>query len=179
MGEILVAYATKYGSTQEVAEAVAADLRECGLRVDIQPARKVQDVGNYDAVVLGAPLYILKWHKDALGFLSRHREALAQRPVAVFALGPWNDVEKEWQEVRSELDKELAKFPWLTPVSIKIVGGKFDPAKLTLPWSLVPALKKMPASDIRDFEAIRAWATELAGQFGAREGIFARRAVAE
>jgi menaquinone-dependent protoporphyrinogen oxidase len=129
---VLVGYATRYGSTQEVAEAVAATLRECGLAVDIQPMREVRSLAGYSAVVLGAPLYMFRWHKDARRFLSRHREALTQRPVAVFALGPVHDPydEKEWQDSRAQLDKELAKFPWFTPVALEMFGGKFDPAKL-------------------------------------------------
>jgi menaquinone-dependent protoporphyrinogen oxidase len=162
---ILVAYATRYGSTQEVAEAVAETLRERGLEVDIGPMRDVRDLDQYRAVVLGAPLYMVHWHKDALHFLARHREALTQRPVAIFALGPLHAEEKEFQEVRGQLDKELAKFPWLTPAAIAIFGGKFDPEKLTFPHNLLPALKNMPASDVRDWTAIRAWASDLAAQF--------------
>ncbi|HEX6383591.1 MAG TPA: flavodoxin domain-containing protein [Anaerolineae bacterium] len=52
---ILVAYATRYGSTQEVAQVVAAMLREGGLEVEIQPMRKVRSLEGYRAVVLGAP----------------------------------------------------------------------------------------------------------------------------
>jgi menaquinone-dependent protoporphyrinogen oxidase len=162
---VLVAYATRYGSTQEVAEAVAATMRERGLAVDIQPMREVRGLEGYRAVVLGAPLYMFRWHKDALHFLTRHRAALTQRPVAIFALGPFHAEEKEYQEVRRQLDKELAKFPWLTPAEIAIFGGKFDPQKLTFPHNLVPALKYMPASDVRDWTAIRAWASDLAAQF--------------
>jgi menaquinone-dependent protoporphyrinogen oxidase len=84
--------------------------------------------------------------------------------VAIFALGPFHDDEKEWQAVRLQLDKELAKFPWLTPVAREIFGGKFDPAKLRFPWSWLPALKQLPASDVRDWTAIRAWASNLAGK---------------
>jgi menaquinone-dependent protoporphyrinogen oxidase len=160
--KILVAYATTYGSTQEVAEAVAATLHECGFEVDIQPMRKVRTLTGYQAVVLGAPLYMFHWHKDALNFLSQHHTNLTDLPVAVFALGPFHDEEKEWQEVRSQLDKELVKFPWLKPVAIKIFGAKFDPATLRFPWNLLPALKNMPASDLRDWAAIRAWASNLA-----------------
>src|SRR6266487_4206747 len=78
---VLVGYATRYGSTQEVAEAVAATLRERGLAVDIQPMREVLTLDQYRAVVLGAPLYMFHWHRDALHFLAQHREALTQRPV--------------------------------------------------------------------------------------------------
>jgi len=124
----------------------------------------VRTLDQYRAVVLGAPLYMFHWHKDALHFLSRHREALTQRRVAVFALGPFHAEEKEFQEARGQLDKELAKFPWLTPGAIEIFGGKFDPEKLTFPHNLVPALKNMPASDIRDWTAIRDWASDLAAQ---------------
>lgn len=162
---VLVAYATRYGSTQEVAEAVAATLRERGLAVDIQPMRDVRTLDQYRAVVLGAPLYMFHWHKDALHFLERYRAALTQRPVAIFALGPFQAEEKDFQEVRGQLDKELAKFPWLTPAAIAIFGGKFDPTKLTFPHNLLPALKNMPASDVRDWTAIRAWANDMAAQF--------------
>jgi menaquinone-dependent protoporphyrinogen oxidase len=163
---ILVGYATKYGSTQEVAEAIAATMREGGLEVDLQPMRAVRTLEGYAAVVLGAPLYMFRWHKDAKSFLGRHRQALTQRPVAVFALGPFEDVPKDWQEVRSEIDKELAKYPWFAPVAVEVFGGVFDPAKLTFPYNLVPGLKKMPVSDIRDWTAIRAWANSLPAKFG-------------
>ena len=158
---ILVGYATKYGSTQEVAEAVAAALREGGQAVDCQPAKNVRSLDGYGAVVLGAPLYMFHWHKDAKRFLSRHQQVLMVRPVAVFAMGPLKDEAKDWQDVRAQLDKELLKFPWLTPVAAEVFGGKHDPAKLTFPHNLIPALKQMPATDIRDWAAIRAWAVGL------------------
>lgn len=158
---VLVGYATRYGSTQEVAEAVAATLGENGFEVDFQPLRQVRALDRYNAVVIGAPLYMFHWHKDALNFLSRHRQALIERPVAIFALGPWNDDEKEFQEVRKQLDKELTKFPWLTPAAITVFGGKFDPTKLTFPHNLLPAIKNMPASDVRNWSAIRAWTNNL------------------
>jgi menaquinone-dependent protoporphyrinogen oxidase len=162
---ILVAYATRYGSTQEVAEAIAATLRERGLAVDIQPMRNVRTLEGYRAVVLGAALYIGRWHKDARRFLTQYREALTQRPVAIFALGPLHTEEKEFQGSREQLEKELAKFPWLKPVALELFVGKFDPAKLGFPWTVLPALKNMPASDARDWTVIHAWASNLAAQF--------------
>ena len=158
---ILAGYATRYGSTQKVAEAVAESLRECGLDVDIQPLRKVSTLEGYSAVVLGAPLFMFRWHKDALRFLSRHRKALVERPVAVFALGPTHEPydEKEWQDSRAQLDKELAKFPWFKPAALEMFGGKYDPAYLRFPINMLAG--KEPASDLRDWTVIRAWAEGL------------------
>ena len=163
---ILVTYATQYGSTQQVAEAIAATLREGGAEVDIYPVSKVRTLEGYRAVVLGAPLYMFHWHKDALGFLARQRTALAKKPLAIFALGPIHAEEKEFQDARAQLDQELAKFPWLAPVAIELIGGKLEPAKFRFPYNLIPAMRNMPASDIRDWNAIRAWANNLPAQLG-------------
>ena len=159
---VLVGYATRNGSTREVAEEIATTLRNDGIEVEVQPMRNVRTLAGYRMLVLGAPLYMFRWHKDALSFLSKHQEALKGLSVAVFALGPFHDEETEWQEVRSLLEKELAKFPWFAPVAHEVFGGKYDPAKLRFPLNLIPALKKMPASDIRDWAAIREWARALA-----------------
>jgi menaquinone-dependent protoporphyrinogen oxidase len=156
-----------------VAEDVAATLRSQGLAVDLQPARNVRTLEGYRAVVLGAPLYMFHLHKDALRFLSQHKKALTGGlSVAIFAGGPYDSGEekasqdeKVWQEVRRQLDQELAKFPWLKPVAVEVIGGRFDPARLHFPWNLIPALKQMPPSDLRDWGAIRAWASSLATKF--------------
>jgi menaquinone-dependent protoporphyrinogen oxidase len=163
-GKILVGYATRSGSTKEVAEAIAASLHDGGQEVDLQPMRNVRTLDGYRSLVLGAPLFMFHWHKDALAFFPRHREALKSLPVAVFALGPFHDEEQEWHDVRAQLDKELARFPWFVPVVRQVFGGKFDPAGLRFPLSLLPAMKKMPASDIRDWTAIRTWARDLAAK---------------
>jgi menaquinone-dependent protoporphyrinogen oxidase len=159
---VLVAYATKSGSTQEIAEVVSDTLRLQGLEVDIQAVKNVRSLDGYKAVILGAPIYIFHWPKEMHHFLSLHQKALSGLPVALFTGGPTMvGDEKEWQTVRSQADQELAKFPWLKPVSIEIVGGRHDPKKLRFPFNLIPAMKQMPASDLRDWEAIKSWANEI------------------
>lgn len=166
---ILIAYATRYGATQEVAAVIAATLREHGLAVDVQPMHDVQTLDAYGAVVLGAPIYIGHWHKEALQFLPRHHEALAGRPVAIFALGPLHDDATEFQEVRAQFDQELATFAWLTPIACELFGGTYDPSKLRFTDRLIASLpasplRGIPASDARNWTAIRAWAHDLAAK---------------
>jgi menaquinone-dependent protoporphyrinogen oxidase len=158
---VLVTFATRYGSTREVAQSIADTLKESGIEVDFQLIREVRSVEKYQAVVLGAPLYMFRWHKDARRFLSKHRKEIVQRPIAIFALGPIHDEEKEWQDVQKQLDKALAKYPWLNPAAVEIFGGRFDPARLRFPYSFLPAMKKIPASDIRDWAKIKSWAENL------------------
>jgi menaquinone-dependent protoporphyrinogen oxidase len=160
----LVGYATRYGSTQEVAEKIAATLRECGLEAEIQPLRKVGSLVKYSGIVLGAPLFMFHWHRDALGFLTRHRRELMERPVAVFVLGPVHNPhdETEWKASQSQLDNELANYPWFKPIAIEMFGGKYDPAKLGFPLNMMTG--KEPASDIRDWITIQTWAGDLAAK---------------
>ena len=101
-------------------------------------------------------------HKDARRFLSTQRGALSKIPVALFVPGPVKEREKDWVGAQQQLGKELARFPWLSPADCHIVGGSFDPTKLGFPFNLFPPLRKMPASDARDWSAIRAWASDLA-----------------
>lgn len=168
---VLVGYATRYGSTKEVAEEVAAVLRESGLQVELLPAREVGSIAIYDAVVLGAPLFMFHWHKDALSFLTRHSKALMERPVAVFAVGPVHAPhdEKEWADTSVQFDKELAKFPWFTPVAKEIIGGRYDPTKLRFPLNLFSGAE--PASDIMDQAAVRAWAGSLVAKLAASPNV--------
>lgn len=165
--KILVAYATKNGSTHEIAGKIAGTLRDSGLAVDLQLVRDVRRLDGYAAVVLGAPLYMFHWHKDAHQFLARHQTAFeGGLPVAIFAGGPIGDAdEKAWQEIRRRFDQELAQYAWLKPVALEIVGGKFDPSHIPFPYNLIPAMRQMPASDLRDWKAIEAFALNLASKF--------------
>ena len=54
---LLVAYGSKHGSTQEVAEAIAKRLTKKGFEVELRRAAEVADLTPYDGVVLGGALY--------------------------------------------------------------------------------------------------------------------------
>jgi len=92
---VLVAYASKRGSTAEIAETVAATLRREGLGVCLERCEAVQSLDNYDAVVLGSAVYMKRWQGDARHFLKKHRKALKQMPFWVFSSGPVGDPAKD------------------------------------------------------------------------------------
>jgi menaquinone-dependent protoporphyrinogen oxidase len=158
--KILIAFATKHASTREVADAVGAAIEPSGHDVDVRPARAVTDAGAYDAVVLGAPLYMSRWHKDARTFVRRHRKALERLPVAIFALGPIDDEPAHWRGAEEQLRKALASLPDIHPVDVKLFGGAIEPHELRFPFS------HMEAADVRDWVAIRAWGAGLPERLG-------------
>ena len=139
---VLVAYASKRGSTREVADAVAAVLCEHGHEVDLEPAAKVKDSSAYDGVVLGGSLYRGRWHRGARRFLRRHRGRLVHVPIAVFALGPRRDGAEAFERSRRQLERALAKVPDVEPGATAVFGG----------------VDRERGVDLRDWEAIRAWA---------------------
>ena len=150
--EILMAYATKNGSTEQVAEAIAATFQEQGAHVALLPARQARSpVTGYDLIVLGAPLYSGRWHGDARRFLRRHRRELAAVPVAVFGMGPRNDTDDAWRRSRAQLDRALARYSWLNPADVTIFGG-VDP----------PGRGNREHRDLRNWQTIRAWAARAA-----------------
>lgn len=154
--DVLVAYGSKHGATREIAEAIAETFGADGLDAHVESALTADPRGAR-AVIVGAALYTGKVHPHAVRFLERYEGVLAERPLAVFASGPRTlepeDVTTSLRQLRSGLS---AAAPRLRPVSLTIFGGAIDPHRLRWP------LSRMQASDARDWEAIRAWATELA-----------------
>ena len=160
---ILITYATKHGSTRQVAEAIAGTLDEQGLSVHVESAADVHDLSTYDGVVLGTALYMGRPHADARRFLKRYHKALSAIPVAVFAMGPLTAGTDDIAGSKQQLDHALATVSDITPISTAIFGGVVDPAKLHFPFN------HMEASDTRDWASIQSWAREVAALLEARQ----------
>ena len=158
---VLVAYATKNGSTTGVAETIAGELRSMGHEADVAVIGGRADLRAYDGIVVGAPLYMGRWLKPARSFIKRNREALAEKPVAVFALGPREDTPEAWPRCQEQLDRALAKFDWLTPAAVELFGGADPPGKGS-------------GRDIRDWAMIRAWADGLPDALAASDDVATR-----
>ena len=161
--QVLVAYASKYGATKEIAEKIGEALRQAGLRADVLPANQVKDLTPYKAVVLGSAVYIGQWRKEASTFLKANEKALAERPVWLFSSGP-----------TGEGDPLVLTQNWRFPKGLQPVADRIRPRDIALFHGAANVnkmnaiekwmLKNVKASvgDFRDWNAIAAWAGTIA-----------------
>ena len=166
MGDkILVAYASKCGSTGEVAAAIGEVLCSGGAAVDVRRVQEVADLGPYRAVVLGSCVRFGRWISEAVQFVEKNQAALRQVPTAFFTMHIMNlsDSEESRGERAAYLD---AVHKLLPPKAEAFFPGASDPAKLSFFERTIGRMVKSPEGDLRDWAAIRAWAAELRPALG-------------
>jgi menaquinone-dependent protoporphyrinogen oxidase len=158
---VLVAYASKRGSTAEIAETVAATLRREGLGVCLVRAEDVQSLERYDAVVLGSAVYMKRWRGDARDFLKKHRKALRQTPFWVFSSGPVGDPAND-NPAWAEPPQIAEKVEDLGGRDHTVFGGRL-PAQPQgfMERAMVEGTPK-EYRDRRDWAEIREWARQIA-----------------
>lgn len=167
MPRILVAYATKHHSTEEIAEAIAEELRDRGDDVECMAAGDAPSPERFDAVVLGSAVYAGRWRREARHYLKSHHDELAELSFWIFSSGPVGDMaevdfseNEKWLEPHKVL--ELAESAGMR--GHIVFGGKVpsDPGNF-VERSMA---KNTPEEfkDIRDWDQIRAWADEIADQ---------------
>jgi menaquinone-dependent protoporphyrinogen oxidase len=199
MSSMLVTYSTRHGSTAEVAQAIAEELRGSGVTVDVRPLAEVAGVHAYDAVLVGGPM-IIGWHRQAVRFLVKNEPALGNKPVALFltakaltgmgqetlgetpvfldpglAKPPKNPTKLTFREKEATVGHYLhpvfKKVPTIKPVAAAFFGGKIDYSTLNpLEWLFVKVIIRADGGDSRDWEIIRAWAREVLPLLGVSTG---------
>jgi menaquinone-dependent protoporphyrinogen oxidase len=169
---VLVAYASRYGATQGIAERIAATLRQQGLEVTVESAQQAGDPAGYDAAVIGSSIYMFHWMKPATRFVRRNSKAFATRPVWLFSVGPLgnkakDDRGRDYCEILEP--KEIAEFKGtVKPREHKVFFGAMDGSKLGFWHRLIyklPANRDgalFPNGDFRNWAAIDAWAVSIA-----------------
>lgn len=163
--KILVAYASRAGSTAGVAEAIGVTLAESGAQVEVRLMKDVKDLAPYRAVVAGSAIRGGKWLPEAMQFMQTHRAALAQKPFAAFlvcmtltiANGKYRQDVADWLEPVRAL---------VRPVSEGLFAGALDISKIPsfgdrLKFRLSVAFGVWSEGDHRDWNAIRAWAESI------------------
>jgi menaquinone-dependent protoporphyrinogen oxidase len=159
-GRVLVAYASKAGSTAEVAAVIARKLADAELAVDLRRARNVRSVDGYRAVILGSAIRAGQWLGEASGFVKTHREALAARKTAFFTLCMTlqHDTPGNREKVAGYLKpvREVLEPNW-----IEFFAGKMEYRRLALGPRLIVKAVKVREGDFRNWNTIGSWADRL------------------
>jgi menaquinone-dependent protoporphyrinogen oxidase len=163
MTRVLVAFATKMGSTRGIADAVGEELLGHGLAVDVRNVREVSSLGDYQAVVLGSAVYLGRWRPEATRFVRQHTAELAKCRVWLFESG-WIGEKPTAPPSTSGGLKRAQQAGAAAPI---VFGGCLDPKLATGPIDRIVAKRR--SGDYRDWEEIRAWAATIANVLVAAE----------
>ena len=183
MNKVLVVYASRHGATRGIAQRIGDVFRSEGLEVEVAPGDHAAGVGTADAVVVGSAVYMGSWLKEGIEFIKRNEVRLAEQPLWLFSSGPIPGSSKGKGPSADPLDdalgpkdgpgsggrKKIAEISAATsPRDHRVFMGAFDPndSPKTMAERLVrmvPAAKNMlPTGDFRDWDAIEAWAHDIA-----------------
>ena len=162
MPRVLVAYASKMGSTQEIAEAIGQELERCGKEVVVAPCADDVNPDGFDGVIIGSAIYTRRWVKAARRFLKRHAHRLDPKSTWLFHSGPCGEGAREEQvETPKAIARVIVPLGLPAPVTF---GGRLDTEHATGPLSRWMGEKGPLSGDFRDWERIRGWASDIAHQ---------------
>ena len=161
---VLVIYATRTGSTAEVAKVISAVLAERGFDVDVKPVTEKPSLEGYDAGILGSGIRMGGWLSEMLEFIRTNQAKLIQIPIAIFTVHLHNT----GNDTASRAARKAYTVPvWkmLTPVDEAFFTGKMDPVKLSLRSRVLARMASSDTGpkvgDFRDWEKIGAWAATV------------------
>ncbi|MFL5679895.1 MAG: flavodoxin domain-containing protein [Chloroflexota bacterium] len=155
---VLVAIASKHGATMAIGNSMAQQLRSAGFDTFVAPVDSVDDVGEFDAVILGSAVYAGHWVGAARDFVEGNSAALASRPVWLFSSGPLGDPPKP---VDDPVDAAHTAAR-IGARGHRVFGGRIDPKALGFGERAVVRVVHAPEGDFRPWDEIRAWTRGIA-----------------
>ncbi|KAF5032236.1 Flavodoxin domain protein [anaerobic digester metagenome] len=154
---ILVAYATRYGSTVEVAETIGDELRKASVAVDVRPVNEITDLSSYRAAIIGSPIYMGKWLPEPQVFIERNQQYLRTIPVAFFAVGLTIEEGNPESLKKAEMSMDQVRM-LVKPVDIGLFPGRLESGHLSFTDRAIIKMIRAKTGDFRNLEAVRAWA---------------------
>jgi menaquinone-dependent protoporphyrinogen oxidase len=157
--KVLIAVASKHGSTREIAEAITEELRNSSLDADLRDVLEVSEITHYDAVILGSAIYAGSWLSEAKHFAEQHNVDLLKVPVWLFSSGPLGSENPRPHDDPNKLASPMGK---VQARDHRVFVGQLNPAELGFGERLLAKAVGAPAGDFRDWDEIRGWARGVA-----------------
>ncbi|MDH7483547.1 MAG: flavodoxin domain-containing protein [Spirochaetales bacterium] len=156
--KICVAYVSKTGTTQEIAERIGMILQERAAEVLVKPVADIPSVREFDLLVLGSPINAMRVLPEFRTFVEE-KVAGSGIPSHIFIVSYLFPHGRQFW--RRTIGRELAHMQQIAGASSgTIFGGRLPQA--------MPAFARMifgtPADaplDVRDWKAIEDWARQL------------------
>lgn len=158
--KILVAYASKSGSTVDVAQTIGKSLSSKGAPVDVRPIKSVTNLDGYRAVVIGSGVRMGQWLPEAVEFVKKNQPKLSQLPTAFFTVHLLNTGDDEESRKKREAYTEPVR-QIVMPKTETFFAGRLNFSKLSLFELLISKAMNAKEQDLRDWNKIRAWAEGL------------------
>jgi menaquinone-dependent protoporphyrinogen oxidase len=157
---VLIAYASATGSTIDIAAEIGSTLGERGFSVDVRPLKENPPLDGYQAALVGSPVHGGNWMPEAVEFVQENQAGLEHILAALFTvhLGHQGNDEASQKGRQAYLDKVR---PLVPAVTEGYFAGRFDQHSVAMGAPAWMA-RLTPTIDFRDWEAIRAWASDLA-----------------
>jgi menaquinone-dependent protoporphyrinogen oxidase len=156
---VLIAYASKCGSTGEIAQSIGQTISQTGAYVDVLPIEQIADVSAYQTVFVGSAIRRGHWLPEAVDFLNQHQLELQNIPTACFTacMTLCEDTPESRQKAKSFFDPVREIFQ---PHAEGYFAGKVDPNRLSFMDNTMLKIVGTPEGDYRNWNAINQWATE-------------------
>lgn len=155
--KILMAYASKAGSTIEIANHVAKKIAENGNTVDVLPVNKVEDLTAYQAVILGSAIRIGAVLPEISKFVETNKEILRTKSLSIFVV--CMTLKDDTEENRKTVSDYLEPIRHVVQPTLEgQFAGVMDLTKLNLIERLMMKSMKTPQGDFRDWDQIDNWA---------------------
>jgi menaquinone-dependent protoporphyrinogen oxidase len=158
--KVLIAYASKCGSTADIAAKIGEIMSGSNLQVDVKPVRDITDISGYSAVVVGSAVRFGQWLPEGVSFLKSNRDALQSIPTALFTVHMQNTGDSAEARANRDLYVKAAK-EQITPKVEKYFTGMIEMARLSFLERMVYKAVKAKDGDDRDWNDIQSWAAAL------------------
>ncbi|WP_285732746.1 flavodoxin domain-containing protein [Nocardiopsis sp. ATB16-24] len=164
---VLAGYASEHGSTEEIAQRIAARLSERGHAVDVRPLAEASRADDYEAAVLGSAVHGGSWLTEASDYVQANTAPLGRMPVWLFSVGLARVV-GGWFEKHSQEPKEVTELRRTTHLrEHRLLKGALSPEHLPLFGRVVYRIMGGHYGDFRDWAEVDDWAEAIASELSA------------